>query len=134
MGSIFINTSARLFLALAVFLVLMLLVAALAEHLEQPDASPQPPTRWAWDARATWPNRLQDAVSFFAGDLDTTDSIQLDLLTLRDFLSQHLEVTFDCLTDEFLSECAFLSSHQGHSIGVFHRDFSFEILKATLER
>ena len=47
----------------------------------------------------------QDTVSFFAGDLDTTDPIQLDLLTLRDFLSQHLEVTLDCLTDEFLSEC-----------------------------
>lgn len=134
MGSIFINTSARLFLALAVFLVLMLLVAALAEHLEQPDASPQPPTRWAWDARATWPNRLQDAVSFLADHLDFPDAVQLDLLAARDFLGQRFEVTLDRFTDKLLGERPFLASDQGHSIGVFHRDFSFEILKTTLER
>ncbi len=95
--------------------VLLLLVAALAERLKQPQAASQSKTGLAWDARATRPNRLQGAVSFFAADLDFSDSIQLDLLTLRDFLSQHLEVTLDRFTDKFLGERSFLASYQGYS-------------------
>jgi hypothetical protein len=105
--------------------VLLLLVAALAERLEQPQATPQSKTGLAWDACATRSNRLQSTVSFLAADLDFSDTVQLDLFTLRDFLSQHLEVTFDRFTDEFLGERSFLTSDQGYPIGVFHRDFSF---------
>jgi hypothetical protein len=99
-------------------------VAALAKCLKQPQATPQSPARLAWDARTTWSNCLQGSVSLLAADLDFSDTIQLDLLTLRDFLSQHLEVTFDRFTDEFLGERSFLTSYQGYSVGVFHRDFS----------
>jgi len=109
-------------------------VALLAECLKQPQTTSQSKTGFSWDARATWSNRLQGSVSLLAADLDFSDTVQLDLFTLRDFLSQHLEVTFDRFTDEFLGKRSFLASDQGYPIGVFHRDFSFEILKTTLER
>jgi hypothetical protein len=104
---------------------LLLLVAALAECLEQPQAAPQSKTSLARDARATRSNSLQDSVSLLAADLNFSDAVQLDLFTTGDFLSQRLEVAFDRFTDEFLGERSFLTSYQGYPIGVFHRDFSF---------
>jgi hypothetical protein len=114
--------------------ILLLLVAVLSERLEQPQAASQSKSGLAWDACATWPDGVQGTVSSLSADLDFPDTVQLNLLTLRDFLSQRLEVAFDRFTDKFLGERSFLACYQGYPIGVFHRDFSFEMLKTTLER
>jgi hypothetical protein len=104
---------------------LLLLVAALAECLKQPQAASQSETGFAWGARATRSDSLQGAVSLLAADLDFPDTVQLDLFATCDFLSQRLEVTFDRVTDQLLGERSFLASYQGYPIGVFQRDFSF---------
>lgn len=107
--------------------LLLFLVAALTESLKQPDAGSQPPTRRAWDARATWPNRLQGTVPFLSADLDFPDPIQLDLLATGDFISQHFEVTLDRFADQFLGERPFLAGDQCDSVGVFHPFFSLKV-------
>ncbi len=120
-------------ISMLVYLCLLSLVAALAERLKQPDACPEPPTRFARDACASRPNRLQGAVSFLAVDLDFPDPIQLDLLTLRDFLSERFEVALDCFADQLLGERPLLPGDQCHSVGVFHRDFSFLSIELSVK-
>jgi hypothetical protein len=105
----------------------LLCVAVSAERLKQADSGAQPPTRWTRDARATWPDGVQDAMSLFTSYLDFSDTVPLDLLTTGDFLSQHRKVSLHRFTHEFLRECAFLAGNQSHPISVFHSDLLLKV-------
>jgi hypothetical protein len=108
-------------------------MAVLTKSLKQPDAGAQPPAYPAWSPSASGSKGLQDTMTFLTENLDFPNPIQLDLFSLRDFLSQCLKVAFNRFTDKFLRQCPFLTGNECYSIGVFHRLCSCSCLELSVK-